>query len=308
MPVAMLRSTLRRRVENRLDRAAKDYLETDSVTKADFSEPAGEEALSPPQSVSWRIFKNPATLFIGGVAAVILELAEPRVRTGVWENTSFRTDPVAGLRRTGLAAMTTVYGPKSRAKKMISRINQIHDRIEGRTPSGVAFQANEPELLTWVQATAAYGFIEAYSAYATPISNTDRDRYYREASAAAVLYGAVDAPRSLSDQQALFDAMTPKLEASETIFEFLRIMKRARAFPQPAQIAQHSLVRAAVDLTPAPVRAILGLTPRYGLRPFEGRVVRRMARRADRLVLRSGPAAASCRRLGLPEDYLYERK
>jgi len=30
-----------------------------------------------------------------------------------------------------------------------------------------------------------------------------------------------------------------------------------------------------------------------------------MARRADRLILRSGPAAASCRRLGLPDDYLY---
>ncbi|MEO1135427.1 MAG: oxygenase MpaB family protein [Pseudomonadota bacterium] len=304
----MLRSTLRRQVENRLDRAAKDYLENDNLTKTDFSESAGEEALSPPQSVSWRIFKNPVTLFIGGVAAVILELAEPRVRTGVWENTSFRVDPVARLRRTGMAAMTTVYGPKSRAMKMISRVNQIHDRIEGRTPSGVAFRASDPALLTWVQATAAFGFIEAYSTYATPLSDADRDRYYREANTAAVLYGAVNAPRSLSDQQALFVEMTPKLEASKTIFEFLRIMKSARAFPQPAQIAQHSLVRAAVELTPAPVRAILGLSPRHGLRPLEGRVVRRMARRADRLLLRSGPAAASCRRLGLPEDYLYERK
>jgi uncharacterized protein (DUF2236 family) len=30
------------------------------------------------------VFKNPVTLFIGGVGAVLLELAEPRVRDGVW--------------------------------------------------------------------------------------------------------------------------------------------------------------------------------------------------------------------------------
>ena len=51
-------------------------------------------------SVSWRVFKNPLSLFIGGVAAVIMELAEPRVRTGVWEHTTFRLDPIRRLRRT----------------------------------------------------------------------------------------------------------------------------------------------------------------------------------------------------------------
>jgi hypothetical protein len=49
----------------------------------------------------------------------------------------------------------------------------------------------------------------------------------------------------------------------------------------------------------------LGLGRRYGLRPLEGRLVRRLGRRADRLVLRSGPAVQACLRLGLPEDYLY---
>ena len=47
------------------------------------------------------VFKNPVTMFIGGVAAVILELAEPRVRTGVWEHSRFSRDPVGRLRRTG---------------------------------------------------------------------------------------------------------------------------------------------------------------------------------------------------------------
>ncbi|MCK5750516.1 MAG: DUF2236 domain-containing protein [Oricola sp.] len=305
MSVSALKSTLRRGVEDRLDRAAQSYLGDKTLARFDFASPAGEPSLSGPDSVSWRIFKNPVTLFIGGVAAVILELAEPRVRTGVWENTSFRTDPVGRLKRTGLAAMATVYGPRAATTEMITRVNRIHGKIAGATPAGVPFRADDPALLTWVHATAGYGFIEAYSAYAAPLSDADRERYYSESQTAARLYGAAGAPASLADLRALFEEMTPLLEPSEIIFDFLKIMKNAKAFPGPAQLAQHSLVRAAVDLTPAPVRNVLGLAPSHGLRPLEGLVVRRMGRRADRLILRSGPAVQSCRRLGLPDDYLY---
>lgn len=188
---------------------------------------------------------------------------------------------------------------------MIERVNGVHARIAGETPGGAPFRADDPELLTWVHATAAYGFLEAYSAYAAPFSDADRDRYYAESQSAARLYGALGAPGSLAEQRALFARMTPRLEASGVIFEFLNIMKKAEAFPQPAQLAQHSLVRAAVELTPQPVRDILGLGRAHGLRPLERLVVRRMGRRADRLILRSGPAVQSCRRLGLPDDFLY---
>jgi uncharacterized protein (DUF2236 family) len=34
--------------------------------------------------------QEPLSLFIGGVTAITMELAEPCVRTGVWEHTSFR--------------------------------------------------------------------------------------------------------------------------------------------------------------------------------------------------------------------------
>ena len=71
----------------------------------DFSAPRGEPALAAPDSVSWQVFKNPVALFIGGVAAVLLELAEPRVRHGVWDHSSFRERPMQRLQRTGLAAM-----------------------------------------------------------------------------------------------------------------------------------------------------------------------------------------------------------
>jgi ER-bound oxygenase mpaB/B'/Rubber oxygenase, catalytic domain len=115
----------------------------------------------------WRVFKDPLALFVGGVTAVIMELAEPRVRAGVWEHTTFRSDPLRRLRRTGLAAMVTVYGAHSVAEPMIARVRRVHDMVAGTTLSGEPYRANDPELLNWVYATAAYGFVQAYHTYET---------------------------------------------------------------------------------------------------------------------------------------------
>src|SRR5271170_207905 len=157
------------RVQRRLDAAAAALLNPQTGRTVDFTRPPGEEALLGPDSVSWRIFKNPIALLIGGVAAVILELAEPAVRTGVWEHSSFRKDPMERLQRTGLAAMVTVYGARSIAEPMIAGVVRMHARVAGETPAGVAYSAGDADLLTWVQATATFGFAEAYSRYVDPL-------------------------------------------------------------------------------------------------------------------------------------------
>src|SRR5690606_31233037 len=146
----------------------------------DYANPAGEPALMSPDSISWRIFKNPVTLFIGGVAAVLLELAEPSVRSGVWDHSSFQADPVTRPRRTGAAAMMTVYGPRNAAEAMIARVVRMHGKVTGTTPGGVPYYANDPRLLDWVQATASFGFIEAYSHYAQRLTHQEKSLAFAE--------------------------------------------------------------------------------------------------------------------------------
>jgi uncharacterized protein (DUF2236 family) len=247
-------------------------------------------------------------LFIGGVAAVILELAEPRVRAGVWSHSSFRTDPVDRLKRTGLAAMVTVYAARSVAEKMIAAINDVHGQVSGVTDGGQPYRASDPELLDWVQATAMFGFVEAYQAYVRPLALEERDLFYAEGAPAASLYGAVGAPRSDEEMQAQLVRMLPRLERSEVIFEFLGIMRSARVLPLPFRPIQHMLIRAAVEIVPGEVRRRLGLGQRWGLRGREEALVRRIARLADRIRLDDAPAAQACRRLGLPADYLLKTR
>ena len=274
------------------------------VPRVDFRAPAGEQALVGPDSVSWRVFKNPVALFIGGVTAVLLELAEPRVRSGVWNHTSFRTDPLPRMKRTGLAAMVTVYGARSVAEKMIAGVNRMHGRVAGTTPASAAYRASDPELLDWVQATASFGFLEAHAAFVTPLSAADKDRFYAEGASAAVLYGAVGAPRSLAEQQTQFSAMRPKLEHSNIVFEFLEIMGRTNILPLPVRPLQGMFIRAGVDILPADVRTLLGLDG-WRLKPWEKKLVSWAGRVSDKIRIPGTPAVEACERLGLPTYYLY---
>ena len=236
---------------------------------------------------------------------MILELAEPRVRTGVWEHTTFRVDPVRRLRRTGLAAMLTVYGARSEAESMIARVRRMHDRVAGLTPAGKAYHASDPELLNWVHATAAYGFLQAYHQYVRALSDLERDCYYAEGTQAAGLFGA-SAPTSEIALEMRFEAMADRLERSEILFEFLVIMRAAPILPLPLRPVQSLLTRAAIDLTPRWAQAIVGLTGQ-GLNDLEAGIVRKIGGFADRLILETNPAVQACRRMRLPPNYLYVR-
>ena len=282
---------------------ARAYFEAPGMPRVDFAAPTGAPALFAPDSVTWRVMKNPVALTIGGIAAVILELAEPRVRSGVWDHTTFRRDPVTRMKRTGFAAMVTIYAPADTARAMIAGVVRAHGRVEGRTPAGAAYRANDEELLNWVQATAGFGFFEAYNRFVRPLSSAEFDSVYDEGAEAAALYGAHGVPKSASEMEALFTAMAPKLERSEIVFEFLNIVRAAPLLPSRA--LQRLMVRAAVDLTPAWVREILGLGDRYGLRPGGEAALKLMGAAADKLVIESAPPAQACVRMGLAADYLY---
>jgi uncharacterized protein (DUF2236 family) len=301
MSAMQLPGSLRRRLNTTL----QSFLYGQASRESEFNLPPGEEALIPAHSVSWRVFKNPIALFVGGTAAVILELAEPSVRAGVWEFSSFRKNPLSRLQRTGLAAMITVYGARSIAEPMIARIVRIHAAVRGKTPTGADYSANDPRLLTWVHATAAYGFGEAYKRYVSPLSDAEVNRFYAEGSQVSQLYGAIESPHSVAEMRALFETTGEEFAPSPVISEFLQIMCETIALPRPLQWMQPILVRAAVQLVPGRMRQRLGLTSEFDLRHHERWLVELMGACSDRVVLPASPAVQSCLRLGLPTNYLY---
>jgi uncharacterized protein (DUF2236 family) len=293
-------------VQRRLELSVQHFLTPPAGgTTVSFAEPHGEPALVAPDSLSWRMFKSPLVMFIGGVAAVVMQLAEPRVRAGVWDHTSFRKNPLQRLQRTGLAAMMSVYGPRTQAQALIARVNRLHATVNGVSADGHAYDALDPELLNWVQLTAGYGFTAAYHAYQRPITPAELDALFDEGRASAALYGVTGAPQTPTESDALFERMGPRLEASPIVLEFLDIMRKVPALPRAARPLQHLLVKAGVDVLPAWLRERLQLGPSWTLKRWERWIVTQAVHMTDRLLLTSSPAVQSCRRMGLPDDYLY---
>ena len=262
----------------------------------DFSHPLGAPALAPHDGVSWRIFANPVALFIGGVSAVLLELAQPGVRSGVWEHSSFRKDPFARLHRTGYAAMVTVYAPVEQAQAMITRVVQMHARVQGMTPAGTPYAANDPELLNWVQGTAIFGFTQAFHCYVQALTAAEKDAAFIEGQASAALYGAHDLPRSWQGWEALLQQTAPQLEDSNILAEFLHIMRNAPILPLPLRPLQRLLVRAAVEITPPPVREMRSLQGQ-GLRRGEATLVSCIGKAAHAIPLPQLPPAQARKRM-----------
>ncbi|RYD36037.1 MAG: DUF2236 domain-containing protein [Verrucomicrobiaceae bacterium] len=280
----------------RLDQMLRQQLDDGSGRPLDFSQPVGEPALVPADSISWQVFANPVSLVIGGITAVLLELAEPKVRSGVWDHTTFRTDPLKRMRRTGMAAMVTVYGARSQATRMISGVRRMHEKVRGTTPGGIPYEANDPELLRWVHATAAFGFLEAYHHYVRPLDQTERDRYYAEGAPISRLYGAEQAPETERELMELFNATLPQLEPSAILSEFLGIMESLPLLPRPLRFMNKTIISASVELLPPEIRMKLGLRERLPAAAAT-KILRFIARQADRLELESSPAVQARKRM-----------
>lgn len=229
-------------------------------SRVDYSQPKGDPGLYGPDSVAWRVHANPIALAIGGVAAVILELAEPRVRTGVWEHSIFASDPLTRMRRTGEATMITTYAPTAEADARIAMVTRMHERVRGRTPEGQDYHALDPDLADWVHLTAAYGFLNAYMRYVEPgLSPADQDRYYVEGGAVGRAFGARHPSTSAAMTAERMQAMRPHLVHHPIIDEFLAIVRRTSPMGAVGRAVQPLVVEASIDLLPPGVAAQLGL-------------------------------------------------
>lgn len=272
--------------------------------RIDFRRPAGEPSLVPPDSPQWRVFRNPVALGVGGVAAVLLEFADARIRSGVWDHSTYKVDPIGRSKRTGMAALVGVYAPASAARRVIGGVNRMHARVAGETPAGEAYRALDPELLDWVAATASWGFLTAFRRFVAPVDEAARRRFYGDGAAVARLYGAAHPLRDDADFDAMLAHLLPRFEPHPIVDEFLAIVTSGRAAPGP-RFLQQALARGAVSILPDAVRARLGLGPAFDLTRADRLLLSAAGRLADRLPAPGSPAWQAAQRLGLPGDFAW---
>jgi uncharacterized protein (DUF2236 family) len=166
-----------------------------------------------PESVSWRLHREPI-LLLAGLRALYLQALHPRAVAGVVQNSAYEKDPWGRLERTGTYVATTVYGTTTQAREAGRRVRGIHARlraVDHRT--GEQFRLDEPDLLRWVHVTEVESFLTVGVRAGCPLTPAEVDRYYDEQRAAAALVGLdpESVPRSAAEVAAYYRDIQPEL-------------------------------------------------------------------------------------------------
>lgn len=255
LPGFALSNTLKQTIRNRVVALFND------TERGQAPVVRSDDALLPRSSVAWRVHGDVASMMVGGIASLLMQMLHPAVLAGVWDHSNFRQDMHGRLRRTARFIALTTYGDRSEAVAIIDRVRNIHAHVEGVLPDGTPYSANESALLAWVHITETISFLDAYIRYTEPLmSASDQDRYFAEMAPIGEMLGAVELPRSRSETMTLINAMRPKLSVDQRTTEVARIILAKPASSVIPDAPRMLAMQAAVDLLPPWARAVHGLS------------------------------------------------
>src|SRR5262245_32063805 len=82
-----------------------------------------------------------ASMFIGGLSALLLQSLHPLAMAAVAAHSGYRGDPWGRLQRTSTFLATTTYGTAEHAEQICERVRSVHGRIHGFTAEGEEYHA-----------------------------------------------------------------------------------------------------------------------------------------------------------------------
>jgi uncharacterized protein (DUF2236 family) len=149
-----------------------------------------------------------ASMFVGGLRALLLQSLHPLAMAGVAQHSDYRGDPWGRLQRTSYFLAVTTFGTRADAERAVAAVRSIHERVRGTAADGRPYRANDPHLLRWVHVAEVDSFLTAYQRFSgSPLDRLGRDAYVADTARVATALGIDEPPRSeaeLADQLAGF--------------------------------------------------------------------------------------------------------
>jgi uncharacterized protein (DUF2236 family) len=201
-----------------------------------------------------------ASMYVGGIRAVLLQTMHPAAMTAVAEHSGYRGDMWGRLARTSRFLAVTTFGTAEHAQQAVDAVRAIHDRVTGTLPDGTPYTASDPHLLLWVHVAEIQSFLLAHRRYgARPLDQAGYDEYVAQAAEIARRLGVVDPPVTEADLYAAVEAFRPELAATDHAREAAAYLIRHPELPATARPAYWVLVAAAIGLMPTWTRRPLRL-------------------------------------------------
>ncbi|MFD0141686.1 MULTISPECIES: oxygenase MpaB family protein [unclassified Streptomyces] len=198
-----------------------------------------------------RLVHADASMYIGGLAALLLQSLHPIAMAAVAAHSGFQGDPWGRLQRTSTFLAVTTFGTVADAERAVVRVREVHGRIHGRTEAGAAYSAADPHLLAWVHVAETECFLRAYQRYGRrPLDPSGEDGYVADMARVARALGAERPPETRAELTARLAEYRPELRATRESREAARYLLSRPPLPAPARLPYGFLAAAAVDLLP----------------------------------------------------------
>ncbi|MER6516880.1 oxygenase MpaB family protein [Streptomyces sp. NPDC001553] len=212
-----------------------------------------------------RTVHGDASMFVGGLSALLLQSLHPPTMAAVAAHSGFRGDPWGRLQRTSTFLAVTTYGTAEDAQRAVDRVRAVHERVRGRTPDGQAYHAADPHLLGWVHAAEVDSFLRAHQRFgAHPLDAAGCDAYLTDAARVARALGVPDPPLNRAELARLLAEYRPELRATPQAREAARFILRQPPLPGAARGPYAVLAANAVALLPPWAPGLLGLSGARG--------------------------------------------
>ncbi|MFE2886950.1 oxygenase MpaB family protein [Streptomyces sp. NPDC059272] len=226
--------------------------------RARIHDTPGPRWFGPEQPV--RRVHGDASMFIGGLSALLLQSLHPLAMAAVAAHSGFRGDPWGRLQRTSTFLATTTYGTAAQAQRACDQVRAVHERVRGETDRGEPYHAADPELLCWVHVAEVDSFLRAHQSYgANPLTDAECDGYVENTAKVAMALGVPDPPRNRAELTERLLGYRPDLEATPQARDAARFLLLNPPLPLAARLPYGALAANAVSLLPSWAAAELRL-------------------------------------------------
>ncbi|GEK22810.1 oxygenase MpaB family protein [Cellulomonas xylanilytica] len=213
-----------------------------------------------PPGSAIRTVHGDASMFVGGMRALLLQSLHPAAMAAVAAHSGYRGDPWGRLARTSTFLATTTFATIDDATAVIDRVRWVHDRIRGVTPEGIEYAASDPALLRWVHVAEVDSFLRAHRVYGQqPLDADGADEYVAQAARVAVALGAERVPESTAELAKALEEFRPVLGPSAAARDAADFLLHEPPVPSSLRPGYALLAKAAVASMPAWTFGMLGL-------------------------------------------------
>lgn len=211
--------------------------------------PVSNDGLFANDSVIRRVYAD-SVCGLGSGTALLLQLAHPSIAQGVHDHSNYEDRPLDRLFGTLFSVNAVVFGSRADAAQIGEAIGRVHTKV-----NGPGYDALDPHLLCWVNATLLGTAVNLYQQLIRPLPVSDLDAFVRDSRVVAEVFGCpADAqPATWHEFERYWNDTIDSLAVGDTARRVAHSLLAGRGLPwRPLWIPSLAVARAVTAATLPP--------------------------------------------------------